>query len=92
MNGVRVSSRLGETERTVYIDLLSAWVSYLNIGAFVGMLALALFSVSQDDVARKFAYFYAAVSAGVIVGFLAYRSESIRLTEHLGLRLDSVPA
>lgn len=45
----------------------SAWVSYLNIGVLIGTLALALFNASKDNVAKNFAYFYAAVSVGIIV-------------------------
>jgi hypothetical protein len=47
--------------------LFPAWVSYLNIGVLIGTFALALFNASKDDVARNFAYFYAAVSVGIVV-------------------------
>lgn len=45
----------------------SAWVSYLNIAVLIGTLSLALFNASKDEIARNFAYTYAAISVGVLV-------------------------
>ncbi len=44
-----------------------AWVSYLNIAVLIGTLSLALFNASKDQIARNFAYIYAAISVGVLV-------------------------
>ena len=33
----------------------------------IGALAVALFNASKDDVARNFAYTYAAISIGIMV-------------------------
>ena len=45
----------------------------------MGALALALFNASKDDVAKNFAYFYAAVSVGIVVSLLAYHSNHTEL-------------
>jgi len=63
----------------ISLILFSAWVSYLNIGVLIGAFALALFNASKDDVAKNFAYFYAAVSVGIIVSLLAYCSNCVEL-------------
>jgi hypothetical protein len=34
----------------------------------IGTLALALFNASKDPIARNFAYVYAGISIGVLVG------------------------
>ncbi|KAF7374695.1 Vacuole non-autophagic-related protein [Mycena sanguinolenta] len=48
-------------------------IPWLNI-AVLGTLALALFNASKDSIARNMAYFYALVSAGVLIyGYVIYQ-------------------
>lgn len=50
------------------------WISYLNMSMLIGALAVALFNASKDDVARNFAYTYAAISIGIMVyGYAVYQ-------------------
>lgn len=49
------------------VHVCLAWVSYLNIAVLIGTLSLALFNASKDQIARNFAYTYAAISVGVLV-------------------------
>jgi len=51
------------------------WISWLNVSILIGTLALALFNASEDnEVARMFAYTYAAISVGVLIyGYLLYQ-------------------
>ena len=83
MNEVRIFETWGSEKECpwgltdIFINMssisFSAWVSYLNIGVLIGTLALALFNASKDDVAKNFAYFYAAVSVGIIVRVIVSR-------------------
>ena len=64
MNEVSVCLRVTYSMNlTVHI----AWISYLNIAVLIATLALALFNASKDQIARDFAYTYAAISVGVLV-------------------------
>ncbi|KAF8643247.1 hypothetical protein AX16_009135 [Volvariella volvacea WC 439] len=50
------------------------WVAWMNNAILIGTLALALFNASKDDIAKYFAYFYAAVSIGItIYGYVLYQ-------------------
>lgn len=47
--------------------VFSAWISWLSISVLMGALSLGLFNASKDEVARRFAYVYAAISIVVLV-------------------------
>lgn len=44
-----------------------AWISYLDVAILLGTFSLALFNGSKDQIARNFAYAYAAISVGILV-------------------------
>lgn len=50
------------------LKYFTAWIAWLNNSILLGTMALALFNTSKDPIARYFAYFYAFVSIGVLVG------------------------
>ncbi|KAI0072529.1 hypothetical protein K474DRAFT_1711509 [Panus rudis PR-1116 ss-1] len=74
---VRVPKKIAtpvKVEGKVWFANERTWVSYLNIGVFMGTLSLALFNASKDDIARDFAYVYAIISAGIIIyGYYVYQ-------------------
>ena len=54
-----------------------AWVSYLNMSILIGTLAVALFNASKDPIASNFAYVYALISIGILVGIRSVRIRSV---------------
>ncbi|THH00373.1 hypothetical protein EW026_g2142 [Hermanssonia centrifuga] len=67
---VRVPKKIAtpiKVEGKVWFANERTWVSYLNIAVLIGTLSLALFNASKDQIARNFAYIYAAISVGVLV-------------------------
>ncbi|THH15347.1 hypothetical protein EW146_g5129 [Bondarzewia mesenterica] len=50
------------------------WISYLSMSILIGTLAVALFNASKDQIARNFAYTYAAISVGIMIyGYVVYQ-------------------
>ncbi|KDQ57056.1 hypothetical protein JAAARDRAFT_194239 [Jaapia argillacea MUCL 33604] len=63
-----------KVEGKVWFANERTWISYLNVGMLIGAFSLALFNASKDDVARTFAYVYAAISVMVMVyGYFIYQ-------------------
>lgn len=56
----------------------AAWIAYLNISVLIGTLSLALFNASKDQIARNFAYAYAAISVGILVRVILTISSNMR--------------
>ena len=57
--------------------VVPAWVSYLNMSILIGTLAVALFNASKDPIASNFAYVYALISIGILVGIRSVRIRSV---------------
>ncbi|EKM57813.1 uncharacterized protein PHACADRAFT_251676 [Phanerochaete carnosa HHB-10118-sp] len=74
---VRVPKKIAtpiKVEGKVWFANERTWVSYLNIAVLIGTLSLALFNASKDQIARNFAYTYAAISVGVLIyGYVVYQ-------------------
>ncbi|KAI0322133.1 hypothetical protein OF83DRAFT_1095407 [Amylostereum chailletii] len=74
---VRVPRKIAtpvRVEGKVWFANERTWISYLNMSILIGTLAIALFNASQDSVARRFAYFYAVISGGILVyGYAMYQ-------------------
>ncbi|KAI0784304.1 hypothetical protein C8Q75DRAFT_780861 [Abortiporus biennis] len=74
---VRIPKKIAtpiKVEGKVWFANERTWISYLNLGVLIGTLAMALFNASKDDIARDFAYVYAAISVVVIVyGYAVYQ-------------------
>ncbi|KZT01373.1 uncharacterized protein LAESUDRAFT_480536 [Laetiporus sulphureus 93-53] len=74
---VRVPKKIAtpiKVEGKVWFANERTWISYLNIAVLVGTLAMALFNASKDQIARNFAYAYAAISVGILVyGYVVYQ-------------------
>ncbi|TCD60898.1 hypothetical protein EIP91_009308 [Steccherinum ochraceum] len=74
---VRVPKKIAtpiKVEGKVWFANERTWISYLNIGILIATLALALFNASKDQIARDFAYAYAAISIGVLIyGYVVYQ-------------------
>ncbi|KAI0749717.1 hypothetical protein C8Q80DRAFT_1163592 [Daedaleopsis nitida] len=63
-----------KVEGKVWFSNERTWIAYLQTGVLIGTLALALFNASKDEVARNFAYAYAALSIAVLVyGYAVYQ-------------------
>ncbi|KAA1467743.1 hypothetical protein DENSPDRAFT_260873 [Dentipellis sp. KUC8613] len=75
--GVRVPKKVKtpvRVEGKVWFANERTWISYLNMAILIGTLSVALFNASKDDIARNFAYVYAAISVGILVyGYLVYQ-------------------
>ncbi|KAI0334235.1 hypothetical protein GY45DRAFT_1367753 [Cubamyces sp. BRFM 1775] len=74
---VRVPKKIAtpiKVEGKVWFANERTWIAYLQTSVLIGTLALALFNASKDDIARNFAYAYAALSVGVLVyGYAVYQ-------------------
>ncbi|KAI8980074.1 hypothetical protein BD414DRAFT_493546 [Trametes punicea] len=74
---VRVPKKIAtpiKVEGKVWFANERTWISYLQTSVLIGTLALALFNASKDDIARDFAYAYAALSVAVLVyGYAVYQ-------------------
>ncbi|OBZ72510.1 Vacuolar transporter chaperone 2 [Grifola frondosa] len=74
---VRVPKKIAtpiKVEGKVWFANERTWISYLQLSVLVGTLALALFNASKDQIARDFAYAYAAISVGVLIyGYALYQ-------------------
>ncbi|KIK55099.1 hypothetical protein GYMLUDRAFT_48048 [Collybiopsis luxurians FD-317 M1] len=63
-----------KVESKVWFANERTWVAWLNLSVLLATLALALFNASKDNIARDFAYAYAAISIGVMVyGYVLYQ-------------------
>ncbi|KIJ66904.1 hypothetical protein HYDPIDRAFT_166346 [Hydnomerulius pinastri MD-312] len=75
---VRVPKKVAtslKVEGKVWFANERTWIAWLNLAVLLGTLALALFNASEESIARKFAYTYAAISVGVVIyGFYLYQS------------------
>jgi len=75
---VRVPRKIASSikvEAKVWFANERTWISYLNISVLIGAMAMALFNASKDQVARNFAYTYAAISVGIMIyGYLVYQN------------------
>ncbi|KAH8831564.1 hypothetical protein DL96DRAFT_1552857 [Flagelloscypha sp. PMI_526] len=70
MSTVRVPKKIAtpiRVEAKVWFANERTWVAWLNLSILMGTLSIALFNAAKDDVALKFAYFYALVSVGTTV-------------------------
>ncbi|KAI0671463.1 hypothetical protein C8Q78DRAFT_773465 [Trametes maxima] len=74
---VRVPKKIAtpvKVEGKVWFANERTWIAYLQTSVLVGTLALALFNASKDEIARNFAYAYAALSVAVLVyGYAVYQ-------------------
>ncbi|KAI0360188.1 hypothetical protein OH77DRAFT_1517713 [Trametes cingulata] len=74
---VRVPKKIAtpiKVEGKVWFANERTWIAYLQTSVLIGTLALALFNASKDDIARNFAYAYAALSVAVLVyGYAVYQ-------------------
>ncbi|KZT29681.1 hypothetical protein NEOLEDRAFT_1174701 [Neolentinus lepideus HHB14362 ss-1] len=67
---VRVPKKIStpiKVEGKVWFANERTWVSYLNIAMIMGTFSLALFNTSRDEIARNFAYVYAAISITIVI-------------------------
>ncbi|KAH9481259.1 Vacuolar transporter chaperone 1 [Psilocybe cubensis] len=63
-----------KVEGKVWFANERTWISWLGISVLMAALSLGLFNASKDDIARRFAYFYAFVSVCVLVyGYCLYQ-------------------
>ncbi|EMD33969.1 hypothetical protein CERSUDRAFT_159311 [Gelatoporia subvermispora B] len=74
---VRVPKKIAtpiKVEGKVWFANERTWISYLSMAVLIGTLSLALFNASKDQVARNFAYTYAAISIGILIyGYAVYQ-------------------
>ncbi|TBU33488.1 hypothetical protein BD311DRAFT_748681 [Dichomitus squalens] len=80
---VRVPKKIAtpiKVEGKVWFANERTWISYLQTAVLIGTLALGLFNASKDDVARNFAYAYAALSVVVLIyGYALYQHRIIMI-------------
>ncbi|TFK27493.1 hypothetical protein FA15DRAFT_666341 [Coprinopsis marcescibilis] len=63
-----------KVEGKVWFANERTWISWLNQGIILTALSIALFNGSKDEIARYFAYVYAAISIATLVyGYALYQ-------------------